>query len=126
MNKPPATIRTRLLRGAFLLSLLGVIVIPFALGQQDASKGNVTKPAAKQNVAANTYRTGPPVTEMFSAHSQQPNISRTELSHLITADERRDGRSLGSDSVSAEISAGRSLRSVQQWFDHRQLVCYVY
>ncbi len=84
MNKQPATIRTYLFRGAFLLSLLGAIVIPIALGQQDASKGNVTKPAARQNVAANTYRTGPPVTEMFSAHPQQPNISRTELSHLIT------------------------------------------
>ena len=84
MNKQPATIKTSLFRGAFLLSLLGAIVIPIALGQQDASKGNVTKPAARQNVAANTYRTGPPVTEMFSAHPEQPNISRTELSHLIT------------------------------------------
>jgi Concanavalin A-like lectin/glucanases superfamily len=34
MNKQPTTIRTYLFRGAFLLSLLFVIVIPLALGQQ--------------------------------------------------------------------------------------------
>ena len=38
MNKQPTTIRTYLLRGAFLLSLLCVIVIPLALGQRDMSK----------------------------------------------------------------------------------------
>ncbi len=39
MNKPPVTIRTYLFRGAFLLSLLCVIVIPFALGQRQINKG---------------------------------------------------------------------------------------
>ncbi len=39
MNKPPVTIRTYLFRGAFLLSLLCVIVIPLALGQRQINKG---------------------------------------------------------------------------------------
>jgi N-acetylneuraminic acid mutarotase len=38
MNKPPVSIRTYLFRGAFLLSLLCVIVIPFALGQRQNNK----------------------------------------------------------------------------------------
>ena len=46
MNQQPATIRTYLFRGVFLLSLLGVIVIPLALGQEDAGKRSVTKPNA--------------------------------------------------------------------------------
>ena len=41
MNKQPATIRTYLFRGAFLLSLLGLIVIPLALGQGNGGKRSV-------------------------------------------------------------------------------------
>jgi Kelch motif len=77
MNKPPATIRTHLFRGAFLLSLLGVIVIPLALGQRASDKANSAANVSHQQAA-------PPSAGAISAHPEQPNISRTELSHLIT------------------------------------------
>ena len=77
MNKPPATIRTRLFRGAFLLSLLGVIVIPLALGQRASDKANSAANVSHQQAA-------PASAGAISAHPEQPNISRTELSHLIT------------------------------------------
>ena len=53
------TIKAHLIRGAFyLLLLLAVCAIPFALAQsrsRGTSKQSVTKPAIKPNVAANTY-----------------------------------------------------------------------
>src|SRR6266566_2513878 len=45
MNKQPTTVRTYLLRGAFLLGLAFVIVMPLALGQSRNGAG-------KQSVAA--------------------------------------------------------------------------
>ena len=48
------TIKAHLIRGAFyLLLLLAVCAIPFALAQRNAAKRSVTKPAIKPNVAAN-------------------------------------------------------------------------
>jgi N-acetylneuraminic acid mutarotase len=44
MNKQPTTIRTYLLRGAFLLSLAFVIALPFALGQRQGNKGSLAQP----------------------------------------------------------------------------------
>jgi N-acetylneuraminic acid mutarotase len=44
MNKQPTTIRTYLLRGAFLLSLAFVIALPLALGQRQGNKGSLAQP----------------------------------------------------------------------------------
>src|SRR6267378_3397708 len=48
------TIKAHLLRGAFyLLLLVAVCAIPFALAQRNAFKRSVTKPAIQPEVAAN-------------------------------------------------------------------------
>src|SRR5437763_12929195 len=50
------TTKAYLIRGAFyLLLLLAVCAIPFALAQRNAAKQSVTKPAIKPNVPANRY-----------------------------------------------------------------------
>ena len=71
MNQQPATIRTYLFRGAFLLSLLGVIVIPLALGQGNGGKRSVT---------ANLK----PDTSLLASDQELLNISRTEQPQLPT------------------------------------------
>src|SRR5437762_419263 len=49
------TIKAHLLRSAFyLLLLVAVCAIPFALAQRNTAKRSLTKPVAKANVAANT------------------------------------------------------------------------
>src|SRR4030095_12839488 len=75
MNKQPTTIRTYLLRGAFLLSLAFVIVMPLALGQS-------RNLASKQSVAANmqTPQVAPPAT---GAVSRRPNVAADSvLNHV--------------------------------------------
>jgi len=47
MNKQPTTIRTYLLRGAFLLSLAFIIVIPLALGQTRSRESKPSMAAAQ-------------------------------------------------------------------------------
>src|SRR5207249_6851888 len=48
------TIKAHLLRSAFyLLLLVAVCAIPFALAQRNAAKRGLTKPVARANVAAN-------------------------------------------------------------------------
>ncbi len=51
MNKQPTTVRTYLLRGAFLLSLLCVIVMPLALGQRHTPGTPAVCPNPWQEVA---------------------------------------------------------------------------
>ena len=78
------TIKAHLIRGAFyLLLLLAVCAIPFALAQRNAAKQSVTKQALKPNVAANMYN--PQVANRADgAVSDQPlpNISQTDQSQL--------------------------------------------
>ena len=50
------TIKAHLIRGAFyLLLLLAVCAIPFALAQRNATKRTVINPAAKTDASANKY-----------------------------------------------------------------------
>src|SRR2546428_10415053 len=51
MKKQPTTVRTYLLRGAFLLSLLCVIVMPLALGQRHTPGAPAVCPNPWQEVA---------------------------------------------------------------------------
>ena len=54
------TIKAHLIRGAFyLLLLLAVCAIPFALAQRNAAKQSVPKPPIKPDVATNTYLAQP-------------------------------------------------------------------
>ena len=57
------TIKAHLIRGAFyLLLLLAVCAIPFALAQRNAAKRSVAKPSIQPNVTANkdfSRATGP-------------------------------------------------------------------
>ena len=50
MNRQPSTVRTYLLRGAFLFSLAFVIVIPLALGQTSSHGSNVSADSALDHV----------------------------------------------------------------------------
>ena len=66
------TIKAHLIRGAFyLLLLLAVCAIPFALAQRNATKRTVINPAAKIDASANKYM--PQVTQRTDgAVSDQP------------------------------------------------------
>ena len=69
------TIKAHLIRGAFyLLLLLAVCAIPFALAQRNAAKQSVPKPAIKPNAPANMY---PPLPGAPAALATKPapNIS---------------------------------------------------
>src|SRR5712692_3453017 len=57
MNKQPTTVRTYLLRGAFLLSLAFVIVMPLALGQT-RSRGSKASVAASMKMPQVPTATG--------------------------------------------------------------------
>ena len=78
------TIKAHLIRGAFyLLLLLAVCAIPFALAQKNAAKQSVAKQAINPNVPANMYN--PQVANRADgAVSDQPlpNISQTDQSQL--------------------------------------------
>jgi len=92
-----STIKAHLVRGVFyLLLLVAVCAIPFALAQRNASKRSVAKPAANPNLSAiaKLRQTAPPLTRAISAPAAT-NISKTgqlQLPHYIvtraSADER--------------------------------------
>jgi hypothetical protein len=65
-----STIKAHLIRGAFyLLLLVAVCAIPFALAQRNASKRSMAKPAAQPNLSAvaKLRQTAPPLTRAISA-----------------------------------------------------------
>ena len=69
------TIKAHLIRGAFyLLLLLAVCAIPFALAQRNATKQSVAKPAIKPDVAANMYL--PQVGQSADGVVRAPAVSR--------------------------------------------------
>ena len=64
------TIKAHLIRGAFyLLLLLAVCAIPFALAQRNAAKQSLPKPAIKPNAPANMY---PPLPGAPAALATKP------------------------------------------------------
>ena len=76
MNQQPATIRTYLFRGAFLLCLLGVIVIPLALGQGNGGKQSVAAnlrhaASSAPGALAGTYATAKPDTSLLANDQSQ-------------------------------------------------------
>src|SRR5438874_1584997 len=87
------TIKAQILRSAFyLLLLLAVCAIPFALAERNAGKQSVTKPAAKPNVAG-TYLTqagqsvdgtvrAPAATELSKA-PRLPRTSQVPLANTV-------------------------------------------
>ena len=78
MNKQPTTIRAYLLRGAFLLSLAFVIVMPLALGQ---TRSRGSKPSV---AAAQMPQVAPPSTGAVSSRpgSQLPTSGSTGVRSL--------------------------------------------
>ncbi len=76
MNKQPTTIRTYLLRGAFLLSLAFVIVMPLALGQSRNG-------GSKQSVAAAQMPQVPPPST--GAVSRRPSVPALPALQLPTS-----------------------------------------
>ena len=67
-----STIKAHLIRGAFyLLLLVAVCAIPFALAQRNAPKRSVAKPAAKPNLSAiaKLRQTAPPLTHVVTGAS---------------------------------------------------------
>jgi len=77
------TIKAYLVRsGFYLLLLLAVCAIPFALAQRNTTKRNVTNSGAKTDASANKYM----AQRIDGAVSQQPlpNISAIDASHLPT------------------------------------------
>ena len=79
------TIKAYLIRSAFyLLLLLGVCAIPFALAQRQATKRAVAQSTfQKPDSAANLPEAAPPATGAISAKAL-PNISQTGQSQLPT------------------------------------------
>src|SRR5438128_10391217 len=73
MNKQPTTIRTYLLRGAFLLSLAFVIVMPLALGQ---TRSHGSKPSV---AAAQMPQVAPPSTGAISSGPAIPALPALQL-----------------------------------------------
>ena len=117
------TIKAHLIRGAFyLLLLLAVCAIPFALAQS-RNRGTTKQSVAKPNAPANMYM--PQVSQRTDgAVSDQPlpNISQTEQSQLPTSFQRSHGSSVIPDAASAKVTAGHSVRSVKQpWHSQHQL-----
>src|SRR5437016_6444734 len=73
MNKQPTTVRTYLLRGAFLLSLAFVIVMPLALGQ---TRSHGSKPSV---TAAQMPQVAPPSTGAISSGPAIPALPALQL-----------------------------------------------
>src|SRR5215471_13614573 len=78
MNKEPTTIRTDLLRGAFLLSLAFVIALPLALGQSRNLAG-------KQSVAANMHT--PQVAPLATAAHKLPILPMPQAPQVVLYDQ---------------------------------------
>ena len=85
-----STIKAHLIRGAFyLLLLVAVCAIPFALAQRNASKRSVAKPAAKPNAAIPggvcqfhvliVYADAGPPTQLQSEIQAEPNVVAVDL-----------------------------------------------
>src|SRR5438445_5095584 len=98
------SIKAHLIGGAFyLLLLVAVCAIPFALAQRNASKRSVAKPAAKPNLSAiaKLRQTAPPLTRAISAPAAT-DISKTgqlQLPHyMVTGAISRRARSECRDS----------------------------
>ena len=71
------TIKAHLIRGAFyLLLLVAVCAIPFALAQRNASKRSMAKPAAKPNLSAiaKLRQTAPPLTHVVTGASADKRV----------------------------------------------------
>jgi len=69
--------KAHLIRGAFyLLLLVAVCAIPFALAQPNASKRSVAKPAAKPNLSAiaKLRQTAPPLTHVLTEASADERV----------------------------------------------------
>ncbi len=73
MNKQPTTVRTYLLRGAFLLSLAFVIVMPLALGQ---TRSRGSKPSV---AAAQMPQVAPPSTGAVTHRPSVPALPASQL-----------------------------------------------
>src|SRR2546427_649482 len=73
MNKQPTTIRAYLLRGAFLLSLAFVIVMPLALGQ---TRSGGSKPSV---AAAHMPQVAPPSAAAISGGPAVPALPASQL-----------------------------------------------
>src|SRR5881398_3237830 len=73
MNKQPTTIRTYLLRGAFLLSLAFIIVIPLALGQTRSRESKPSMAAAQMPGVAR------PSAAASSSRPAIPNLPASQL-----------------------------------------------
>ena len=81
MNRQPITLRTYLPRGAFLLSLAFVIVMPLALGQSRNLAG-------KQSAAASGLM--PPATGSAGAHSL-PGLPMPQAPQVVLYDQYNNG-----------------------------------
>jgi hypothetical protein len=88
------TIKAHLIRSAFyVILLLAVCVIPFALAQRNAAKRSVAKP--NLSAIAKLRQTAPPLTRAISAAAAATDISRTEQLQLpdqVVTGSSADGR----------------------------------
>src|SRR5215831_3799152 len=70
------TIKAHLIRGAFyLLLLVAVCAIPFALAQRNSAKRSVAKPAIQRNVASTATATGTHAAPPASGAAQATTLS---------------------------------------------------
>ena len=89
-NQTDLKIKAHLIRGAFyLLLLMAMCAIPFALAQRDTGKRTLVNSSAKEAVAANVYAAlaAPPYSGS-GAQAQLPNISNNGQSQLLTRTEQ--------------------------------------
>jgi hypothetical protein len=93
------SIKAHLIRGAFyLILLIAVCGIPFALAQRNAAKRSVAKPSAKPKLSAiaKLRQTAPPLTRAISAPAAT-DISKTgqlQLPHHVVTGASAEGRVL--------------------------------
>src|SRR5438046_779295 len=80
MNKQPTTVRTYLLRGAFLLSLAFVIVIPLALGQTRSRGGQSLE-------ASENRRVPPPSADSVLSHGQSRPAGQAQSRPVLLPDQ---------------------------------------
>src|SRR5207249_11583606 len=84
MNKQPTTIRTYLLRGAFLLSLAFIIVIPLALGQTRSGGSKPSMAAAQMPGVARPSAAARPAVPALPASQLPKATSGPAGAHTIT------------------------------------------
>ena len=93
-NQTDLKIKAHLIRGAFyLLLLMAMCAIPFALAQRDTGKRTLVNSSAKEAVDANVYAAlaAPPYSGS-GAQAQLPNISNNGRSQLLTRTEQKRPR----------------------------------